>query len=302
MKWTVYGGRERASFGSRILLVSCIFLLAALVFANFSKQFKIGHASAASSTQTLVRDESPLTIPKTISQPAASPDSNAELSQIITQWMQKQPGSQQWAASVRGFSGTSVSASYQADNEFESASIYKLYLTYALTKIVPSNTWSTTQVPGDGRSYADCVTAMMQRSDNACGAAIGQAIGWDQAQETSRTAGYTHTMLNGVPQTTTPNDTLQFLQDLYTSKTFSSDVRQQILSAMQHSIFRQGIVAGCPDCNVANKTGIMDGYDHDAAIIQVDGKDFGLVIFSKGGSTNQIADLTKLIQQYIRSH
>lgn len=71
---------------------------------------------------------------------------------------------------------------------------------------------------------------------------------------------------------------------------------------MRNSTYRRGIVAGCLDCVVANKTGILNGYQHDVAIVQVDGKDFALSIFSKGGTFKQTAALTTLIQQFIRSH
>lgn len=304
MKWTVYGGRERASFGSRILLVSCLFLLCALALANFSKHQNSNFVYAASvaDTKTTKQPEpAPLIIPKTMPSIDEDATKNAELSRLITDWVQAQPSSQQWGVAVKGFVGTSINASYGADTSFQSASIYKLYVTYALSKIMPSSQWSAT-VPGDTRTYNECVVAMMQKSDNPCGDSIGDSLGWSRVNSLARAAGYNHTKLSEVPLMTTPNDTVQFLQDLYTGKNFSSDVRDQIITAMQHSVFRSGIVAGCPDCNVANKTGILNGYNHDVAIIQVEDKDFGLAIFSKDGSVQQIAALTKLIQQHVRNY
>lgn len=224
-----------------------------------------------------------------------------ELNDLIAQWVKSQPINNQWGVAVKGLSITKIESGYAGDTSFEAASVFKLYLIYALTQKIPKEQWATTKVDG-ARTLNDCVKAMMERSDNDCGVAVGDKLGWYRAQQVIKAAGYTHTNLNGMPITSTPNDTLKFLDDLYGGTTFTPQLRDEILGYMRNSTYRRGIVAGCLDCVVANKTGILNGYQHDVAIVQVDGKDFALSIFSKGGTFKQTAALTTLIQQFIRSH
>jgi hypothetical protein len=178
--------------------------------------------------------------------------------------------------------------------------MFKLYMVYALSQSVPQDQWDQ-PLPGDGRTINQCVEAMMIRSDNPCGIAMGNWLGWSKAHALAHKAGYTNTVLNLSPVKTSAGDALKFMVDLYNGTNFTSDLRQRIINDMHKSVYRYGIVAGCPDCYVANKTGEANGYNHDAAIVTVDGKTFALSIFSKNGSTRQIADLTRQIQQFIRS-
>lgn len=226
---------------------------------------------------------------------------NQELNDLIAQWVRSQPANNQWGVAVKGLSNTKIESNYGGDTSFEAASVFKLYLIYALSQKIPKEQWATTKVEGE-RTLNDCVKAMLERSDNVCGVAVGDKLGWFRAQQVSKAAGYAHTNLNGTPIMSTPNDTLKFLGDLYAGTTFTPQLRDEILGYMRNSTYRRGIVAGCADCVVANKTGILNGYQHDVAIVQVDGKDFALSILSKGGTFKQTAALTTIIQQYIRSH
>jgi hypothetical protein len=213
-------------------------------------------------------------------------------------WAAAQPTSQRWGIVVTSLDDTSVSASYNSQDSFGAASIYKLYLTQALSKVTPFEQWSTQKVSGE-RTYADCVKAMMIKSDNPCAVALGDRLGWGKVTTQAKTSGYTHTSLNNDPSTTTPADTAQFLADLYNRKNMSEEVANFVLDAMSHSAFKKGIVAGCPDCQVANKTGDANGALHDTAIITVNGQHYVLAIFSQGGSQKQIAAATKLVHDYL---
>lgn len=229
-----------------------------------------------------------------------SAENNAELQALIEKWVKSNSNYSQWGIAVQGLKNTSIEASIQGETIFESASIYKLYVIYALSQKVPESQWVQT-LPGDYRTIGQCVDAMLIRSDNACGVALGNWLGWSKAQKIINDAGYSHTILNLSPVRTTVSDTLNFMSDLYKGKTFSAELRQSLINDMQKSVYRKGIVAGCPGCKVANKTGQANGYNHDAAIVTVGGKTFALSIFTNGGSTRQIAEITQKIQKYISS-
>lgn len=298
-------GKRSVSFAGRLFMASCLFLLGSICYAHFSKVDPSNYVYAASEPK--VSDIKISEIPAT---PAPAPppapvdinaQNNAELNAQIASWVQSQPSTNQWGVAVKGLANTTTDAGYGADTLFESASIYKMYLIYALSQRMPRDQWDSVKVDG-GRTITQCVNAMLIRSDNPCGTSIADKIGWSRAQADIRAGGYSHTVINRIPITSTANDTSKFLQELYAGTNFTPQLRDEMLASMRKSIFRQGIVAGCPGCSVANKTGNLNGYLHDVAIIQVDGKDFALSIFSKNGTQKQIAGITSIIQQYVRSH
>lgn len=296
-------GRRSISLAGRLFMASCLFLLSAIFYAQYSTSKPQDIVYADSPPQVTQLESIPAATVAPASQPVVDNtlQYNHELNSLITQWVQAQPSNNQWGVAVKGLSGTTIETSYGGDTSFEAASIFKLYIIYALSQKIPQEQWATIKIEGE-RTLNDCVKAMLERSDNACGVAVGDKLGWLRSQKVSKAAGYVHTNLNGLPITTTPNDTLKFLSDLYAGTNFTPQLRDEILGHMRSSVYRQGIVAGCADCTVANKTGILNGYQHDVAIIQVDGKDFAVSIFSKDGTFRQTAALTTLIQQYIRSH
>ena len=293
-----------------IVILAASLMLAGFVFYFFAiapanQLGQSNKALAATINQSVTTQPTPAVAKVASSVVTAETDNtaeyNKELAGLISNWAKDQPAYGHWGIAVRGLNGTTLEASYQGDTVFQSASIYKLYMIYALSQTVPTSQWSQ-KTPGDYRSINDCVAAMLERSDNACGTAISNWLGWVKSQAKIEKAGYTHTTLDLSPVSTTANDTLKFMADLYNGVTFKPELRQTMIDDMQKSIFRHGIVAGCPDCTVANKTGNLNGYDNDAAIVTVDDKTFALSIFSKGGNGRQIATITSLIQNYIRSH
>ena len=298
-------GKRSISLAGRLFMASCIFLMGSIIYAHYAEPKPQDLVYAASEPQIASVESAQPAVPAT---PAVTPpvgentaQYNQELNGLISQWVQSQPSTNQWGVAVKGLGNSGIEAGYAGDTTYEAASIFKLYLVYALSQKIPEEQWSTTKVEGE-RTLSECVKAMLERSDNACGIAVGDKLGWGRSQQVTKAAGYTHTNLNGLPITTTPNDTLKFLEDLYDGTTFTPQLKDEILGDMRNSIFKQGIVAGCAGCVVANKTGANNGYQHDVAVVGVDGKVFALSIFSKGGTFKQTAALTTLIQQYIRSH
>lgn len=299
-------GKRSVSFAGRLFLASCLFLMGSICYSQYASSKSQDHVYAAGVPQALGVDvalSTPPVRPTPPPQPVVDNTAqyNQELNDLIAQWVRSQPANNQWGVAVKGLSNTKIESNYGGDTSFEAASVFKLYLIYALSQKIPKEQWATTKVEGE-RTLNDCVKAMLERSDNVCGVAVGDKLGWFRAQQVSKAAGYAHTNLNGTPIMSTPNDTLKFLGDLYAGTTFTPQLRDEILGYMRNSTYRRGIVAGCADCVVANKTGILNGYQHDVAIVQVDGKDFALSILSKGGTFKQTAALTTIIQQYIRSH
>lgn len=233
--------------------------------------------------------------------PAPLPTEDPKLAAILNNWANSHHQNQ-WSVDVLGLTADTPSASYNPNVSFNSASIYKVLLTYPLLTKIPRSEWASVQLAtGDNQtSLADCVDSMLRVSDNTCGDAVGAYVGWAYADAQLHEIGLANTHLNDPSgPTTTAADASLFMQGLYGGKWFDPGDRAYIMNIMQEQILRSGIPAGCPSCIVADKTGDLGFVRHDTAIVQYGSKAYGLSIFTSGASYGQIAQLTSQIQSYI---
>lgn len=227
------------------------------------------------------------------------PQEDAALSQIISQFAASHPD-QQWSVQLTGLGGDSRAASFNANQKFNTASIYKLLLIYPLLQKAPYQTWPdvTLGVNGQLRSLSDCVAAMLRVSDNACGDAVGDYVGWAYADAQLKDIGLMSTALNSAAgPTTTAADVATYLGGLYNSSWINGDARDFVLGQMGQQIYRKGIPAGAGSAaSVADKIGDLGFVRHDAGIVSYRGGTYVLSIFTSGASYAQIAQLSSLIQ------
>jgi len=234
--------------------------------------------------------------------PIAAPtvENIVDLQPVLDQWVAEHP-EQEWGIAVKSIEGASFNASVNADKQFESASIYKLFLLLPLFQQVPAEHQKNITVTVDGapRSIATCVDLMLRISNNECGEAIGSYLSWKKADDAAKKNGYTHTALNDTNGLkTTAGDTTRFLENL-NGNMLTRTAKDTVMSSLKQQRWRQGIPAGCPGCTVANKTGDFNDVTHDAAIVEYSGGTYVLTIFSRNGTFPQIAELTGKIQQKI---
>ncbi len=230
----------------------------------------------------------------------ASLENIVDLQPIIDTWVKDHPG-QKWGIVAKSMTGASFDARSNPDRQFESASIYKLFLTLPLFLQIPVEQQGNINVSVNGgqKSIATCVDLMLRLSNNECGAAIGTYLNWAKADEALKRGGFTHTSFNQRDSLkTSAGDTASFLESL-NDDMFNRNAKEVIMRSLREQRFRDGIPAGCPGCVTANKTGQIDNVMHDAAIVQYKGGSYILVIFSENGNFKQIAQLTGQIQQKI---
>lgn len=283
------GAQQR--YGAMHVLFCFGLLTAALVF--FVTRAVTSNVQLVSAEPSLPGLGAPAPAPAAISTTSSIPNTN-DLQADINTWIQAHKGVD-WAVSVEAVDG-GMSASVNSDKIFTLASIYKLFLLQPLAQKIPSNKWAST--PIESKSYADCVDAMLRVSDNVCAEAIGNKLGWAQSEKHLRSLGYAKTAFIGKTTTGTASETAAFLKNLYLSEGFDELARSSVLDAMRAPKSVEGIRRGCQGCTVYNKTGDLAGYHNDAAIIEKNGKAYTLVIFSKTGSWQQIAELTKVISAH----
>lgn len=233
--------------------------------------------------------------------PAPKTDYKA-LDKSVNQWIQSQKYGE-WAVVVQDLDNPRNRVEVNAERTYKAASIYKLFLTIPLSEKLPFETWQKQRTPTSKSksTVADCVRIMIAKSDNPCAVAIGGQVDWQKADQSVKAAGFKRTKLALATPTTTAGDTAKFLAGLQGGKWFDEPTRNFLLGSLSAQKMRTAIPAGCADCIVLNKTGSIEDVTHDSAIVtSASGNSrYVLVVFSRGGSYRQIADLSKLISDQI---
>lgn len=219
---------------------------------------------------------------------------------ILNSWAAAHPN-QKWGIVAKSLEGPSFEAKINPDKEFESASIYKLFLLLPLFTQIPVEHQSEIKVAVNGtqKPISTCVDLMLRVSNNECGVSIGYYLNWKKADEALKRGGFNHTIFKESNQLkTSAGDTASYLEAL-NGDMFNRAAKDTIMKSLLEQRYRDGIPAGCPGCTVANKTGQIDNVMHDAAIVKYNGGSYVLTVFSEGGTFKQIAELTGKIQQEI---
>jgi beta-lactamase class A len=250
------------------------------------------------------------TVPKAVQEPAKPIESTpvtatpkiVALQPILDAWIAQNP-KQKWGISVKSLSGAEFQAQVNADKRFRSASIYKLFLLQSLfSRYSLAQQQSISVSMGKStRSIAACVDLMLRVSDNPCGEAVGGKLGWTKVTRELKANGYANTDFSkGDAPVTSANDTAMFLERLNGSL-LDEQSKATVMKSLLQQKWNKGIPAGCSGCTVANKTGNLGSINNDAAIIQYNGGSYVLVVMSEGGSSKQIAELTRQIQAAINA-
>jgi beta-lactamase class A len=223
-----------------------------------------------------------------------------DIQTVIDHWVAEHPA-QKWGVVAKSINGPTFDAKINADKEFESASIYKLFLVMPLFNQIAVEHQKNIKVNigGGQKPIATCVDLMLRLSNNECGEAIGNYLNWSKADKMLKTNGFTHTTFKETNKLrTSAGDTASFLEQL-NGDMLNRTAKDTVMRSLREQRWRSGIPTGCPGCIVANKTGDIDNVTHDAAIVQYKGGSYVLVIFSEGGNFKQISELTGQIQQKI---
>lgn len=199
--------------------------------------------------------------------------------------------------SIIELGGRGRTANANGSKAFTAASTYKLYVAYAVVKQIESGAMSWGEQITGGRDAASCFDAMIVVSDNPCGKAFGDKIGWGKIQDMVRGQGMTSTTLNG-SLSTTANDLALFLRKLQDGSLMSGDGTGRLLDAMRRQIYRSGVPAGTK-VTVANKVGFLGSLLHDAAIVYGPKGPYVLVFMTSGSSWGAIANTSSQIHSYL---
>lgn len=243
--------------------------------------------------------EIPAPVEVTVAAPVVAPQI-VDLQPVLDAWAAQHPR-QEWGIAVKSIAGKEFQAQIHSDVQFRSASLYKLFLVQSLfSKYTPVQQQSTSIKVGEStRTLAACVDVMLRLSDNPCGEAVAGKLGWTKVSRELRAAGYTKTDFSKPDAiVTSAGDTARYLEQLHGTMLDEAS-KAVVMSSLQKQRWNQGIPAGCSGCTVANKTGSITSFTHDAAIVQYAGGTYVIAILSERGTFKQIAELTRQIQTAI---
>lgn len=231
--------------------------------------------------------------PGTVSAAASVAENrSAELEAKLAAWAEGKTSD--WGFYVHALEGGELQAGYREDEQFDMASIYKLFLIRPLAQKIPAEAWAMTNITE--RSYLACVQAMLAVSDNPCSEAIAGRLGWSAAQKQLVSDGYKQTLLNRTDKfVSSAADTGLLLDRLYNGDGYDAKTREIALDALGRPKHTEAIRKACIGCTVYNKTGDIGTAKHDAAIVQKDGKAYVVVIFSKDATWPLMTEAAQLI-------
>jgi beta-lactamase class A len=221
------------------------------------------------------------------------------LQHLLDDWVADNPGAS-WGSVVRELGSQQRYAAIRQNDQFLSASVYKLFLAYSVLAKVDEGSLDPNALTATGSTVNTCIEYMIVQSHNACSHALGDIAGWDSVTAMQHAKGFSSTRLSlGGGFYTTANDTTEILEQLYTGTLMNPGPNGRLLDMMQRQVYRNGIPAGSSPSVVANKVGYVDGYRHDVGIIYHPKGAYIISVLSYGGSYPQIVDLSRDIYKYM---
>lgn len=197
-----------------------------------------------------------------------------------------------------------ASASANANTQFVSASVYKLFVAYDIYKKIDKGSVTGTQkltAYGTSRTVEQCLHDMLTVSDNTCGKALGKLADWTQLDTLLVEEGYAHTVLNNYDakgnivkdKLTSASDVARLLTQLYNGSLLSKTSSTSFIELLKGDTIDYMLPSGLPSGTVvAHKVGFLGQYQHDAGIIYGSKKDMLVVMLTKGWASSPEAKAT----------
>ena len=185
-----------------------------------------------------------------------------------------------------------ATATANADQQFVSASIYKLFVAYGIYQKIDSNLISLNKTiisNGNYRTVNECLDLMITISDNDCGYSLGKLYNWSDLDAMLLLNEYYNTQINNydiygnltVDKQTTANDVALLLKRLYKGELLSETSTNDFLTYLKADKINDRLPSGLPkDTVIAHKIGTLYGYVHDAGIIYGTKKDTIVVLLT----------------------
>ena len=196
--------------------------------------------------------------------------------------------------------GTVYNAGNYTQN-YEAASTSKLIAVFDyIHQVELGKTTLARTIQGD--TAQDIIQRMIINSDNDAWTKLNTYLTMKQEQSYANSLGLTGTVLqvNNIQFTT--GNMAKLLQLLYQGKLMNSQNQALVYGYMAHTTMNKLIPAALPaDATIYHKYGQIDGVLHDAAIVQYQGHNFVLVVYTNNpaGTSGQSGTQTNLIHAVV---
>lgn len=190
---------------------------------------------------------------------------------------------------------------------FTSASLYKLFLTYAILELVDTGLLSLQDQMADGATIDDYLTSTITVSANEPAKELAHLIGWENIETFIHEQGFVSTSFNPYLEydgiyyngdlETTPAEVAFLLERLLEGELLSEASTKYFLGLLGNQQLVYALNTGLSsDVTFAHKTGLLDDVSHDAGILSMDGQNYIVAVLTDGW-LNATDDATPVFEE-----
>ena len=190
---------------------------------------------------------------------------------------------------------------------FTSASLYKLFLTYAILEQVDAGVLSLQDQIADGATIDDYLTSTITVSANEPAKELAHLIGWENIETFIHDQGFVSTSFNPYLEydgiyyngdlETTPAEVAFLLERLLEGELLSEASTKYFLGLLGNQQLVYALNTGLSsDVTFAHKTGLLDDVSHDAGILSMDGQNYIVAVLTDGW-LNATDDATPVFEE-----
>lgn len=291
------------------LLLSLLFVF---VFASaFIAAIIIKDLTSEKTEPAPVEDVSVDIEPGPTSAPEPVLPSRIDFQNIVDTWVDNVSGSK--SVIVYDLDREELVGSYNTEEAYNTASLYKLFVVYDGYMKIQNGEWSAdAPAGGTGHTVLECLDLAIRESNSNCAETLWSMTGRDNLEATIRNHyGIINSDIKSL--VSNPNDILKMMQIFYRHEDITDDT---LLARMKDSFlvqppttynWRQGLPSGFSKANVYNKVGWDYNPDgrywniyHDAAIVEFpeDNRHFIVVVMTNKVPFQKITDLGRQIENH----
>ncbi len=278
---------KRGSWYKKLVLAALLSLVmglgAFMLFKSDDKQMPSSSKSTANKSKTSNK-KTKETLPLVNLQPT------------INAWAAKQSGMA--SVVVYDLVNNKTIASLNPNNQYFTASIYKLYVAYIGYQKVADGTYSLSNPYLSGYTRGKCLEVMIRNSYSPCGEKMWAELGKESLTAKLKTYGLTDTSMTALQ--TSAHDATIILKRLFNGGDLSQKHRKLFLDSLktQSALYRRGLPSGFNKSVVYNKVGWNELIEwHDAAVVTLpNGRGYVISVFTKNIGSKNIAELGRMIE------
>lgn len=214
---------------------------------------------------------------------------------------------------------------HNKDTEFDSASLYKLWVMAEAFEQIKSGSLSKEKelsqmrsvlfekykLSTDSADFEDkevkmtvsyAIEQMITVSDNDAALLLSWEVGLSNVAQFLKNNGFANSSI-AQPPATTASDIALFFEKLYKGELVSRDASDEMLEILSRQRLNDRIPKYLPqNTKVAHKTGELGAYKHDAGIVYSEEGDYIIVVLSKTKSQKKAAETISKISEAVYNY